>query len=63
VDGFVAAGEKLVDSPELRADMGERARRYALETFDIKAVADRFEDVIIALHGRVERSSRWTRTD
>lgn len=43
--GFAANARRLIASPELREDMGKRARRYAETTFDIGAIADRFECV------------------
>jgi glycosyltransferase involved in cell wall biosynthesis len=38
--------ERLLSDPALRADMGVAARRYAEATFDITAIADRFEAVL-----------------
>jgi colanic acid biosynthesis glycosyl transferase WcaI len=42
-----AAGALLAD-PELRAELGRRARAYAEATFDLAAIADRFEEVVEA---------------
>jgi glycosyltransferase involved in cell wall biosynthesis len=51
-EGFAVAAEKLIDAPELRASMGERALAYAATAFDIKTIADRFEDVLGRVHTR-----------
>lgn len=45
-EGFLAAAEKLVSDPELRAVYGRRARAYAERAFDIEAIADRFEALL-----------------
>ncbi len=44
--GFVAAAEKLLDDDRRRERCGRNARRYAEDTFDLDAIADRFETVI-----------------
>ena len=43
---FVAAATRLLDEPDLRADLAANARRYAEQTFDISSIADRFERVL-----------------
>lgn len=43
--GFVAAAETLLATSGLRRALGRRARRYAVETFDITKIGDRFEDL------------------
>lgn len=43
--GFVAAVRHIGDNPELAAQMGLAARRYAEHNFKIENVADRFEEV------------------
>jgi glycosyltransferase involved in cell wall biosynthesis len=43
-DGFVKAAERLYADRELRSQCGERARLYAENNFDIKKIADRFEE-------------------
>jgi colanic acid biosynthesis glycosyl transferase WcaI len=42
---FVAAADELLRRPELRSALGERARAYAVESFDIRRIADRFESL------------------
>jgi glycosyltransferase involved in cell wall biosynthesis len=44
--GFLAAAERLASDPDLRAGMGWKALDYAQRTFDIHAIAARFEDVL-----------------
>ncbi len=46
VAGFVDMARRLRDDQELRFRLGNNARAYAEETFDIRAVADRFEEVL-----------------
>lgn len=43
---FVSAAHRLIESPELRARLGENARSYAESTFNIERITDRFESVI-----------------
>ncbi len=45
-DTFVAAAERLLDDGSLRRVMGQRARVYAEDAFDIRRIADRFQSVI-----------------
>jgi putative colanic acid biosynthesis glycosyltransferase WcaI len=46
---FVAAAERLHGDPELRQELGRRARAYAETAFDIEAITDRFEEVLVPL--------------
>lgn len=46
ISGFCAAAEKLISSPELRAESAQAARRYAEAHFDIKQISDRFEAIL-----------------
>jgi glycosyltransferase involved in cell wall biosynthesis len=46
-EGFVEAAERLYADPEFRIGCGERARLYAENNFDIKRIADRFEEFIL----------------
>ncbi|MDQ4143474.1 MAG: glycosyltransferase [Actinomycetota bacterium] len=46
VGAFVAAARRLLRDEGLRRESGRNARRYAEATFDIAAIADRFEAVI-----------------
>jgi colanic acid biosynthesis glycosyl transferase WcaI len=48
VVGFLAAAATLLDRPERRAAAGAAARAYAERTFDIAAIAARFETVLAA---------------
>jgi glycosyltransferase involved in cell wall biosynthesis len=45
IEGFFAAGMRLLNAPEEAAQMGKAARAYAEATFDVVAIADRFEQV------------------
>jgi len=45
-EAIVAAGRKLIDDPDLCRSMGDSARRYAVDTFDITKIGDRFEAII-----------------
>ena len=46
VAGFRQAAIELLDSPQLRAECGAAARRYADAAFDIEHIADRMEDLL-----------------
>lgn len=46
LNGFLAAAERMVDSPEARARMGANGRRYAEASFRVEPIADRFEAVL-----------------
>jgi glycosyltransferase involved in cell wall biosynthesis len=50
--GFLAAAEALLAAPERRAAAGAAARAYAEHTFDIAAIAERFEAVLAAAAAR-----------
>jgi len=45
---FLAAAERLAGDPALRAELANNALDYALRTFDIDAVAARFESILRA---------------
>ncbi|MCM0019816.1 MAG: glycosyltransferase family 4 protein [Tagaea sp.] len=44
--GFAAAAKSLAENPDLRAAQGAKALDYARRTFDIAAVATRFEAIL-----------------
>lgn len=46
VTGFRAAAIELLDSPQLRAECGAAARRYADANFEIERIADRMERLL-----------------
>ena len=46
VSGFCAAAQRLIDSPHLREELGQAARRYAEAHFDIHQIGDQFEAVL-----------------
>lgn len=46
IDGFVAGALRLLDDAETRTAMGAAARGYAERTFEIGAIADRFEGIL-----------------
>ncbi len=48
---LVAAAERLHRDPDLRQELGRRARAYAETAFDIEAIADRFEEVLEPVAG------------
>jgi len=45
--GFVEAACRLRDDPELRASLGANGRAYAERVFDIDAITDKFERVLM----------------
>jgi glycosyltransferase involved in cell wall biosynthesis len=45
--GFVAAARRLMDDATLRAEMGARARAHAERAFDIGAIGERFEKILV----------------
>jgi len=47
LSGFCAAAKQLVESPELRAQLGQAARRYAETHFDIHRIGDQFERILL----------------
>lgn len=42
----IKAAEKLRSDPDLRKEMASKGRVYALHTFEIKAIAQKFEEII-----------------
>jgi colanic acid biosynthesis glycosyl transferase WcaI len=46
VEAFLGAAESLLDDAERRAELSRHAREYAEKTFDIEAVAARFEEIL-----------------
>jgi putative colanic acid biosynthesis glycosyltransferase WcaI len=54
-EGLVDGGRRLLGDPQLRERLGAAGRAYAERTFDIGAIADRFEGVIASV---VPASSR-----
>ncbi|HOJ34805.1 MAG TPA: glycosyltransferase family 4 protein [Candidatus Hydrogenedentes bacterium] len=51
---FIEAVERLLNQPDLGAQMGERGRKYAEENFDIETITDKFEEVFcIAMQQQV----------
>jgi glycosyltransferase involved in cell wall biosynthesis len=44
--GFCAAARRLIDSPQLRNELGQAARRYAETHFDIRHIGDAFERIL-----------------
>lgn len=52
-DALVAGAEDLLADAQRRLEHGRSARRYAEESFDIEAIADRFEAVLVRAAGRV----------
>lgn len=50
--GFRRAAEELLDSPNLRAEYGVEARRFAEDHFDIEQISDRMEQLL-----RTERTA------
>jgi glycosyltransferase involved in cell wall biosynthesis len=51
IDGFVDAIGAFVDDPEAAEHAGRQARDFAERTFDIDAIADRFEQVVADASG------------
>jgi colanic acid biosynthesis glycosyl transferase WcaI len=54
---FVAAAKQLLADAGERAAAGARARDYAERSFDIRAVADRFEELIARVFSRQARAA------
>ena len=48
VHGFIAAARRLLKDPALRENLASNGRRYAEATFDIRAIAERFEHILVA---------------
>jgi glycosyltransferase involved in cell wall biosynthesis len=44
--GFCRAAQQLIDSPPLRHQCGDAARRYAAANFDIHRIGDQFEQIL-----------------
>jgi glycosyltransferase involved in cell wall biosynthesis len=44
--GFCAAAQRLIESPQLRNELGRAARRYAETHFDIRRIGDAFERIL-----------------
>ncbi|MEX0641194.1 MAG: glycosyltransferase family 4 protein [Pirellulales bacterium] len=44
--GFCGAAKQLIESPQLRQQSGEAARRYAETHFDIRRIGDEFEVIL-----------------
>lgn len=44
-DGFVAAARRLLGDPDLRHDLGTRARAHAEAAFDVHRIGDRFDAI------------------
>jgi glycosyltransferase involved in cell wall biosynthesis len=55
VDGFCDAARRLIESPDLRRQLGHAGRRYAETHFDIRRIGDQFEALLSG-----NRSSRGT---
>jgi glycosyltransferase involved in cell wall biosynthesis len=51
VEGFVAAGRRLLDDAAVRENLGANARAYAERAFDIEAITNRFEEVLSEVAG------------
>jgi glycosyltransferase involved in cell wall biosynthesis len=48
IRGFCAEAQHLIDSPTIREQNGCAARHYAETHFDIRRIADRFEEILRA---------------
>ncbi len=46
INEFTLSARRLLESTELRASMGANARAYSERTFDIRRIADQFEDAL-----------------
>ncbi len=49
IGAFCSAARRLIDSPQLREQAGQAARRYAEKHFDIRRIGKEFE-MILAAH-------------
>ncbi len=56
------AADRLRREPQMRARLGDAARRYAESTFDISLIADRFEDAFAAALSAAEARARSARS-
>jgi len=54
-EAFVAEAERLRNEPQTRASMGAAARTYAESAFNIAAITDRFEKMLVNASGHVWR--------
>jgi colanic acid biosynthesis glycosyl transferase WcaI len=54
-EAFVAEAERLRNAPRMRTSMGEAARTYAENAFNITAITDRFERMLANASGHVWR--------
>ncbi len=46
IQGFCAAAQELLKSPDVRNKCGEAARKFAEENFDIDRIVSRFEEIL-----------------
>jgi glycosyltransferase involved in cell wall biosynthesis len=46
LDGFCDAARRLIESPDLRRQLGQAGRRYAETHFDIGRIGDQFEALL-----------------
>ena len=51
-EGLIAGARRLLEDDALRAQLGEAGRAYAERTFDIAAIGDRFEEVLVSVSSR-----------
>ena len=51
-EGLIAGARRLLEDDALRAQLGETGRAYAERTFDIAAIGDRFEEVLVSVSSR-----------
>ncbi len=51
-EGLIAGARRLLEDDALRAQLGETGRDYAERTFDIAAIGDRFEEVLVSVSSR-----------
>jgi polysaccharide biosynthesis protein PslH len=54
-EGFAWAVSALLDEPQRRADLGQRARRFVMEHFSPQAYAQRIEQIYGRMTGRSKR--------
>lgn len=54
LSAFADAARKLVNDPALRNQCADNGRAYAVRTFDIGRIADRFEQIIRACTGQAQ---------
>ena len=51
-EGLIAGARRLLEDDALRAQLGANGRAYAERTFDIAAIGDRFEEVLVSVSSR-----------